>query len=338
MPRAKDHELWGKKLTIITAADRNFLPGAYALFNSARDTGFSGGFVIAPIGQFGPDVRVDADGLVYLKPRPFVEDYHPFVLRFEALTDLPAGNYCLLDADVLIERPAGLIFDAIKDGLLVSTESEQRFDPNDVWVREQCQLLGLAGNLPNYPYINIGILGFQIPRDAPLIAALVAGCRKLFKGAMQMLEHPVFPLLEQDVFNVLVRQRVADGGNVFSISPRRIEFSRGDGLFWDRRFPWTEQGILRPQDQKKYLIHGASLRRPWLEPRSEGWRGQVARRGLQTFRRRLLGKLTPYERAWAWYACSAGQAIPVEAWAEQHDFRLHRNPLWRWANALPFRE
>lgn len=322
------HGLWGRRLRFITVCDFRYLPGAYALANSAFDNKFGGRLDIYVTDFAAMDAAVSVPNVEYYDLPKIDEDYHQFVNRLEALVALPPGNYCYLDSDVVIERPSGAIFSAIDDGILVSSETERHHEPCDVWLREACLRAGISPGLPDFPYVSAGLLGFQMPRDAAFLKRLLSISRKLFRKVSPM-EDPYFPHLDQDVLNLLVRERIRDGGDVFTISPRRMETGRVCRLNWSRRFPHRLQNGLRPRDQMKYVIHGASLRRPWIEASTPGLKGRLESLGALPFRRRLLGELTPYERAWAHFACAGGQHIPVAAWAGTHRFTAYQHSLWR---------
>jgi len=320
---------WGWNLRFLTACDHAFLPGAYALINSAFDNDFAGSFQVFGTDDFTVASGVPAPRVTY-SPLPRVDpQYHHFVNRLEALVALPPGNYCYLDSDVLIERPSEVIFSAIEDGLLVSTERGDRYEPKDVWLREACRRTNIPVGLPDFPYVNSGILGFQLPRDVDLLRRLCTLSRKLFRGHLSTTIDPFFPHLDQDILNLLVRDRIRDGGAVFVVSPRRVEIGRTDEHHRTRRFPHTRQKDLLPRDQRTYLIHGASLRRPWLDAGRPGWKYRLESSGLLPLRRKFLRTVTPYERAWAYFACAGGQTIPIDLWAAQHRFHAHRHPLWR---------
>lgn len=321
---------WGHGLTFVTVCDRAYLPGAYALINSAFSNRFCGRFDICVIEPGDLDVVVPAEGVSYRNLPANDPQYHNFVNRLESIVALPPGNYCYLDSDVLIERPCGEIFSAIDDGVLVSTEKGQNYGPYDVWLREASRRAGLPKGLPDFPYVNAGLLGFQLPRDQEFIHRLLHISRKLFRGQRPM-EDPFFPQLDQDVLNLLIREKVLNREPVFALSPKKMEIGQGGREHWQRRFPHNLQCELKPVDLLKYLIHGASLRRPWIDATRSGPRGLLESSGLSPLRRRLLGRLTPYERAWAYYGCTEGLRVRVSAWTEEYGFTAHHNGLWRTA-------
>lgn len=320
--------LWGRRMRFITVCDSRYLPGAYALANSVFDNKFGGRLDIYLTDPAAMDAAVSVPNVDYFNLPRVDEEYHQFINRLEALVSLPPGNYCYLDSDVVFERPCGAIFSSIDDGILVSAESARHYAPCDVWLREACLRAGVGAGLPDFPYISAGLLGFQMPRDADFLRRLLSISRKLFRRVSPM-EDTYFPHLDQDVLNLLVRERLREGGHVFTISPRRMETGNACRINWHRRFPHRLQGGLLPRDQMKYVIHGASLRRPWIDASRGGPRGLLESSGIFPMRRRLLGTLTPYERAWAHFACSGGQHLPVETWASTHRFTAYQHPLWR---------
>ncbi len=327
---------WGASATLLTGIDRRFLPGAFALFNSARMNGFTGRFIIGHFEPLDPALCPAAPGLSYEllpeeNPRP-----HHFVKRIDIMLNREPGDYCCLDSDILFERPCGFLLDGVEDGIVVSTEADQRYDPRDLWVREQCRRAGVAWPLPPHPYVNVGLIGFRAPRDSAFLSRYSQTCRTLFADIDTKWGERFFPFTEQDVFNLFVRERLAKGEGVASLSYQRMELGvdciAQSG--WDRPFP-AERQTVRPSDIYRMIIHGASLRRPWLAATAPGWRGRAESLGLLPWRRRRKGSLTPYERAWAWYTCSPGLPIDIEAWAPQHGFTAHRNRLWRSVFGLP---
>lgn len=324
---------WGSELTFITVCDRAYLPGAYALINSAFGNQFGGTIDVCVTDPGDLQFVVPTVGVRYRELPAKDNRYHHFINRLEALMELPRGNYCYLDSDILFERPCGEIFAAIDDGVLVSTEQGNSYGPYDVWLREACRRAGVSKRLPDFPYVNAGLLGFQLPRDRKFLERLLSISRKLFHGKVPM-EDAFFPQLDQDVLNLLVRERILNGDPVFSLSPKRMEIGQGGREHWKRRFPYTAQNNLRPIDMLKYMIHGASLRRPWIDAAKPGTRGILESSGILPLRRRLLGSLTPYERAWAYYSCSEGLRVRVDSWAEGLGFTAHNNCLWRTAYGL----
>ena len=326
--RSFTHGNWGRRLRFITVCDFNYLPGAYAFANSAFDNRFSGGVDVYVTDSTAMDAAVSVPNVSYYGLPRIDAEYHHFINRLEALVSLPPGNYCYVDSDVLIERPSGAIFSSIEDGILVSAEVGKRYEPCDVWLRESCLRAGIRPGFHDFPYVSAGLLGFQMPRDTEFLKRLLNISRRLFRDLCPM-EDPFFPHLDQDILNLLVRERLREGGNVFTISPRRIETGSICRVNWSRRFPHRLQRDIRPRDQMKYVIHGASLRRPWIDATRSGPKGMLESTGVLPLRRRMLGTLTPYERAWAHFSCSGGQHIPVGAWSGVHGFTAHERPLWR---------
>jgi len=331
---------WGEDLTILVPADFAYLPGFFAVANSALENGFRGRVEVLVRGGLDPQPFPEHPQLRMRAHAGFPGTHPEYVHRLNALTGLDPGRYLLLDADIVIERPAGILLAALDEGIIVSTEPEPKYDPQDVLLWRQCRQLDLPTALHPLPYVNCGLLGFILPRDADLISAWAAlsarhwaalSARHL-DGLVANGEPPDWFFPEQDVLNVLLRQ---SGRSVFSISPRQLEIGAFTRIFWDRPFPWTLQSGLRPADQLKYIIHGACLRRPWLMEKRNGVMPRlVERHGLAAAWRRWRGKLTPYERAWAYYTCREDLAIPLSFWADRHGFAAHRSPLWRVAHGL----
>lgn len=323
---------WGEDLTILVPADFGYLPGVFALANSALENGFRGRIEVLARAGVAPE-HVFPHPQMGIRPNPgFAGAYLETVHRLQPLPNLPPGKYLLLDADVVIERPAGILFAALDEGLVVSAEPESKCDASDVLVRRQCRELGLATTLRPFPYVNCGLLGFMLPRDRPVIEALATLSMRHLKDRLEYCAAPDWYFLEQDILNVLVRQ---SGHPVFSISPRQLELGASSRLFWDRPFPAESQVALLPKDQLKYIIHGASLRRPWLMEQRRGWLPRTLERcGFAATWRRWRRRITPYERAWAYYACREDAPISLSFWAERHGFFAHRSMLWRTAHSL----
>jgi hypothetical protein len=329
---------WGADLAIVTPCDTRFLPGFFALFNSALMNGFAGRFkLLLPEGADTSSVP-SHPRLDLLRYRADA-DVFAAATKAQSLVGLPAGSYLMLDADFIVERPCGDLLKAIDAGLVVSTEAESKYDDYDVFVFHQSVALGVSPDLPAHQYVNGGFLGFQVPRDLALLREYGALTADHLKGSAKVGDHVWFKFLEQDVLNILLRKYRADGGRVFSLSSRTIEIGPGDESMRDRPFPYTRQRNRMPPDRIKYFIHGASLRRPWL-PR--GPRRDLASRiaatmedhGVAAMYRKLGGRLTAYERAWAYYACANDCPIPVRHWADRHGFTAYQNPLWRAAYGL----
>jgi hypothetical protein len=324
---------WGADLSIVTPCDTRFLPGFYALFNSALMNGFGGGFkLLLPDGADTSSVpnhpqlellRYSAD-----------TDVFAAATKARSLLGLPTGRYVMLDADFIVERPCGDLLNAIDAGLLVSTEAEPKYDDYDVFVFQQSVALGISPDLPAHPYVNAGFLGFQVPRDLPLLREYATLTTTHLKGSAKVGDDAWFKFLEQDILNILVRKYRAEGGRVLSISSRTLEIGPGDESMRDRRFPYTRQHDRTPPDRIKYFIHGASLRRPWLRrsPRP-GMVNTIAvtmeDHGVAAMYRKLCGRLTAYERAWAYYTCTDDCPIPVRHWADRHRFTGYQHALWR---------
>jgi hypothetical protein len=330
---------WGADLTIVTGSDTRFLPGFFALFNSALMNAFAGRFMLlVPDGS-------DASS-VPKHPRLELVTYRADADVFGAATklpllpELPAGQYLMLDADFIVERPCGDLLEPIGAGLVVSTEAESKYDDYDVFVFHQSRVLGIRTDLPAHPYVNAGFLGFQTPRDLPLLRDYAELTATLLKGVAKVGDHAWFKFPEQDILNILVRKYRADGGQVFSVSSKALEIGGGDNSMRHRPFPYSRQNDHTPPDRIKYFIHGASLRRPWLRrsPRpgvANSIGAAMEDHGIAALYRKLEGRLTPYERAWAYYTCTKDCPIPVAHWADRYGFTGYLHGLWRAAYGLP---
>ena len=305
---------WGSDITIITAFDTGFFPGFCGLYNSARCNEFEGSFLC-----LNSDIIGDEFSISYFVKTEFRQfkvnshDYSYYVNWLIGLKDLPVGNYLYLDCDTIIERPLGFHLKLINEAPIVSTESGRKYDPFDVLTARQCIETGLSTDLKAFPYINDGFFAFQIPRDKHLIEQWINLSLKHLKGVFNATENPKWFFAEQDILNILLRQPYQ---KVFSISPNQIEIDDIDQRFRSRAFPWKNQSEELPKDKLKYIIHGAGLRRPWINNK-KGWKYVFEKYALSTIYRRLRKKTTPYERAWAYYACSNKMPINKGLW-EKH--------------------
>jgi hypothetical protein len=325
---------WGRGLQFVTVVDEGFLPGAYALHNSLRANGFTGKVRILLEGTRAPYALPEAPGLQIDLTGERPAGMHAFVARWGLLAGLGEGNHVHADGDIFIERPCDFIFDCLNRGLLCSTEPWRRYDSRDVWVLRQCELAGIAPGLPDFEYVNAGLLGFALPRDKEFLQRQATLSQSLLAKVTGALQDRIFPQMDQDVLNLLIRDRIRSGGEVYSLSSWKLELSASETLWRNRPFPWTRQAGLEPKDKLKYMVHGASTRRPWLCSTGGGWKARLERFGILPMRRRILSRLTSYERGWAYYACTPGMAIPVESWAGAHGFTAHRHGLWRAAHGL----
>lgn len=324
---------WGADLTIVSGCDTRFLPGFFALFNSALMNGFVGRFKLLVPDDTDVSSVPSHSQLDVVSYRPDA-DVFVAATKLRLLPELPAGRYLLLDADFIVERPCGELLQPIGAGLLVSTESESKYDDHDVFVFHQSNALGVPTDLPAHPYVNAGFLGFELPRDLAMLREYAALTATHLKGVAKVGDHAWFKFPEQDILNILVRKHRALGGQVFSVSSRALEIGAPADSMRDRPFPHSLQTDVAPPDRIKYFIHGASLRRPWLPPTPRwGIAGALASaietHGIAAIYRKLGGRMTPYERAWAYYACAAGGPIPVRSWADWHRFTGHTHRLWR---------
>lgn len=324
---------WGQDLTILCPSDFRYLPGAYALFNSAVLNGFSGQFQILVDKYHSFDTTVIPKH-AQLEVREFEgpgSDYFFTVSRLAALRSLKDGKYLHLDADMIIERPCGHLFQAIEQTLVVSTEPERKYDQFDVLLYNQARDTGLSYNLKPFNYVNGGLLGFRIPEHNEFIEHWAELSFKHFRN-LKLMDPINWFCLDQCMFNLLLRQ--PDAPTVFAISPRQLEFGAFGVYFQDRPFPYTKQGFLNPADQTKFIIHGAGLNRPWIKRHRTSVKGKVANILEECGLLALVKPLYPYERAWAYYACSEDLPIPHEQWTNTHSFNKHKNPFWRSLHGL----
>lgn len=321
-------EAWGEDITILCPSDFNYLPGVYALFNSAVLNGFRGKFQILVDNHHSFDTSV-IPSHPQLHVRTFEgpgEEYYFTVSRLASLQNLPEGKYLHLDADMIIERPCGHLFQAIENALVVSTEPERKYDEFDALLYNQAKETGLSYNLKPFNYVNGGLLGFRIPEHNKFIERWADLSFRQFRNCKLMSPQNWF-CLDQCMLNLLIRQ--PDAPDVFAISPRQLEFGSFGVYFQNRPFPYTKQKQLPPIDQTKFLIHGAGLDRPWLNRQRSTFKGKVAH---VLDKLGLLGYLRPpkpYGRAWAYYAVSENLPIPYTAWTKTHSFNKHKNPFWR---------
>ena len=325
---------WGTDTTLVTVARGNYFPGIVGLWNSAIENQFKGQMIVFSLDDFSMEGLLGGEKRIRKEKLPINDNLHDFIARWGIIEQLPAGNYIFLDADFIFERPVGFIFENLKDSVIVSVESEKRYYTNDILLKLQSQIAGIEYSLAEFPYVNAGLLGFQLPRDFEFIQNFYRNAASVFKGSNEILRNPIFPFLDQDLLNLHVRSGIKKGTNFLAISPRILELGRNN-ILQKRVFPSSAQKNMQPKDQIKYMIHGASLRRPWLyrkDKRILRSVGEVA--GILPALRRLNGSLSPYERAWAYYACRESTPIPVSAWAPQYGFMNHKNPIWRLAYGL----
>lgn len=330
-----DSNNWGYNLTLITASDFNYLPGVYALFNSAVMNGFQGQLKLLLSQDVDPNLVCQHPQMSVINYQPFDGIYHLNIGRLKGLLSLPPGNYLHLDADIIIERPCSHILEPIETSLLVSIDPHPKYDPYDVWVYHQCKTIGISfEDLPNYLYVNGGFLGFSLPRDEAFIHEWCELSRIYFQGINRVFGHPYFHFIDQDMLNLLIRKQLGKGKSIVSISPKNIEFSNSD-ILQDRPFPYTNQKNLPTADHIKYIIHGASLPRPWLQPKpAKSLKARLLNFIKTSGVGALYRKRLPYERAWAYYTCSEDRPIPISAWAERHSFTAYKNWSWRKAYGL----
>lgn len=325
---SNENSTWGQDLTILCPSDFRYLPGVYALFNSAVLNGFEGKFQILVDKHHSFDTSLIPKH-AQLEVRTFDgpgTDYYFTVSRLAALQSLSAGKYLHLDADMIIERPCGHLFQAIDEALVVSAEPERKYDQFDALLYNQAKDTGLSYNLKPFSYVNGGLLGFRIPEHNDFIEQWAGLSFKHFRNR-QLMDPLNWFCLDQCMLNLLLRQE--DAPAAFAISPRQLEFGAFGVYFQDRPFPYTKQGVLIPRDQTKYIIHGAGIDRPWISRQRTSIKGKIGnvldKLGLYG----LFKKPFPYERAWAYYALSENLPITYSAWTKTHSFTKHKNPIWR---------
>ncbi|MBX9879486.1 MAG: hypothetical protein K2Y22_13580 [Candidatus Obscuribacterales bacterium] len=319
---------WGKDITILCPSDFRYLPGVYALFNSAVLNGFLGKFEILVDKHHDFDLSVIPNH-PQLAVRSFEgpgTDYYFTVSRLAGLRGLSPGKYLHLDADMIIERPCGHLFEPIENGIVVSSEPERKYDQYDVLLYDQAKEVGLSHNLKPFNYVNGGLFGFRIPEHNDFINQWAELSFKHFRNRKLMSPVNWF-CLDQCMLNLLIRQ--PDAPDVFAISPRQLEFGSFGQYFQDRPFPYLLQGKLIPTDQTKFIIHGAGIDRPWLERTRTTLKGKIGNALDHLGLLGLFKKPKPYGRAWAYYALSENLPIPHTTWTNKHSFNKHNNPIWR---------
>lgn len=325
---------WGSDVTVLCISDFNFLPGAYGLFNSLVCNGFEGKFRIIKINEFDDEeicshTQIEIDQL-YKKEGNF----HNNVQRWNCFEKLSAGKYLFLDADIIVERPIGFLLDLIHQSVLVSKESEPKYDSYDILYQRQAKTVGYDPFISkgDIGYINGGLLGFSLPVHQKFIDELVKKSFDHLEDYLVCTEDPDWFFIDQDMLNVILRGVECP---VSVISPRLLEMSNyPNDLFYNRSFPAEMQNNVYPKDQLKYIIHGAALRRPWLNSQSETFVSNIKKKLYNLGVTALKKKPTPYERAWAYYTCSNNMPIPIDAWAQKHKFSAYKNKFWRLAHGI----
>jgi hypothetical protein len=320
---------WGEDITILCVSDAIYLPGVYGLFNSAILNGFKGRFTIVQVGHFEENTVFKHD---QLDVRPFptgMESYHLNVARFSLFPTLSPGNYLFLDADIIVERPLKFLTEMLETSVLVSKETEPKYDTFDIMFQRQAKKVGYDPffMVKNIGYINGGLLGFSIPQHSEFLQQLAEKCQHYLSGILTYCTNPDWYFIDQDMLNVVIR---GSGVPVSVISPRLLEIGNYPSKdFYRRPFPASKQTNLSPKDQLKYIIHGAALRRPWMNPYPATWIGKVKKQmydwGFQAWKT----SPTPYERAWAYYACREDLPVPISFWASKHGFKAYRNSIWK---------
>lgn len=322
---------WGNDLTVISASDYGYLAGVYALFNSLRLNGFVGRFQAWLIDD--PDISrlPKAKDLSYHLMNRDASALHPHGARFSIYHSLPEGKYAHLDSDIIVERPCGFVFEQIESGLVVSVEPEAKYELRDWSIAELARRFGVQPPQAIGPYLNAGILGFNLPRDFHLLSDLWKRVQvTAFSNGLSQFQDPSLPIPDQDLLNFGVLEHIDRGVPCWTVSHRRVEIGSYE-LFRDRSFSLDSQTRLQPADQRKFLIHGAALRRPWMSLADSGIRGGLERLGILPMYRRLRNRLSAYERGWAYYAYHPHAPIPASKWAKAH--HLPEKPGRLWTNA-----
>jgi hypothetical protein len=341
-PFSPGKSLWGTDVTIITTFDEAFFPGFCGLYNSASQNAFRGKWLVLNTSgkPLCPPVHNIQEILDDKAVHP--EHTHPYLRRLLILRNLPDGRYLYMDSDVIIERPIGHLIESIKYAPLVSLEPEPKYSFNDARIVHACKCLDIdPTNLPDIEYMNAGIIGFEFPRDRPLIEKYVAKSLAIIKPGAQIFSDPDFPMLDQDIFNILMRDVMRSGTAPWTLSSRILEFGKSSSLFQNRTFPYPRQNSLQPIDQLKYIIHGASLPRPWLIKPAQGSIFKISEfkdlsvwlktSGILPLWKRIQGHVYPYERAWIHYACREDHPIAMKDWIKRFpDFATAiKSPFFR---------
>lgn len=336
-PRGSDtlsDTTWGEGLTIFTISDIGFLPGAFALFNSAIMNKFSGKFIVFIVNGM-PDWELPKHPQMEYRPYEHPHGtWHPCVLKALVLKKLEPGNYLFLDSDIVIERPLNTLYEGIQQGVVVSTQENNMWDPQDIIIMKQCNYLGIDFTLPAYPYINSGMLGLSLPRDQAFANTYANYCESILEGH-ETYSHPHFPFIEQDVLNLIIRKRYADKEPFISIPTRQIDIGETKGNPHYRLEPFLRPN-LKHEIIKAYnfLIHGAAVGRPWLEEGKthNNVKQWLKRKGIIPAINRLRGGITLYEKSWALFACSPQLPITIDQWINHYpNFKGYKSILWRWA-------
>src|SRR5690242_2180916 len=130
----QQNEGWGKDLILLSVSSWEYLPGVYALFNSALLNGFRGEFRVGLDESIGFDRLPKHSQFHPFHYKRYAGRYAPYIQKLMAYQTLGHGTYVYIDADVIIERPCGHLFAPVLEALVVSTEPERKADPYDVLV------------------------------------------------------------------------------------------------------------------------------------------------------------------------------------------------------------
>ena len=327
---------WGDDLNILCAADFDFLPGAYGLFNSSICNEYKGNFhlLVDDSSPFDEAFIPDHSQFKIIKYSPLKGNI-PIVQRLAAFETLDPGKYLFIDADFIVERPCGQLIAPIDDGLLVSVEPESKYDQNDALNHQILNKMGIQKFKREVPYINGGFLGFCLPRDEEIVETWRHWGSQYLENYQKATESPEL-FFSQNILWFTIRSSLLP---FYTITSRQLEFPSTSGIFFNRPFPWQNQQELRPRDQLKYLIHGTALRRPWSLNKLQPGKGNRIRNlseksGLVYLYRNLTHKIYPYERAWAYYTCREDLPIPLSFWADKYGFQNYKNYWWRMAHGL----
>lgn len=335
---------WGQDFTIVVGSDFNFLPGFYALFNSALLNGFKGKFILAfDDKNLSLPFKFEHPQLEIIYYQGLGEEYGHSPKKLPLLDQLPDGKYLYLDADIVIERSCDSICSAIEDHIVFSAEPFQMYAQNDLLLINQQKLLNIKGNLPYLPYVNGGSIGFKLPRDSSYLKDWHDYSKKYLKGYTKFIEHPCLYFLEQDILNILIRSYYREGKEFVILSHTRVELAVHDypsiQPIKTREFPYDPKGLslFSLNLEQPYMVHGASCRRPWLKFYPDkiklSWKRRL--RKLLSFKKisflDFYKTPTTYDRAWAYYCCTNKEILPIKIsdWAEIHNFTEYKNKKWR---------
>lgn len=325
---------WGLHLTIVVTSNVLYWPSFVALFNSAYSNGFEGRFLLSALEEGVLSLAKPHLGerlSVRLIPDRYLAVHtKPAVLHLENVLDLPDGDFLYLDLDVMIERPLGDIIAPLKDGILFNIQPYWDLFPESVYpdclYYRQCQFLGIKpADGPPTPYLNGGFCGFRYPRDREWMTRWAEISLRTFSSELEdkHLRRKLFVLLEQDILNVLLFTDKATQKCplCFFVTSDQLEFggngSRHGLNYWNRPFPYALQNL---DLHANFIIHGGAIRRPWLYQMKDGFRPWLYRTGLGPWIRRYIkNNLTPYERAWFYYATlNENGLICMDSWVQHY--------------------